>query len=539
MFFYQILIVLTLTALSCQSYAHSPHALQSNSSSSNLTIREALNKAMRQQTLTQRIAKIYLALNNNLYEPKFYQQRDEAIQTFQQQLDELSIYTPTEKIKHAIKQVKEHWAEYQKIADWSINKKGAEKLLNQCDHILNASKHLVDSYEEYAQQLGDLYQNTHLVNIVKLIKETGTQRMLTQRVMLFYLAAKQNIEKESSLKKLQNTSQKYTAIIDKLANAEINSTQIQVEIQEMKNYWKGLNNYIQFFNNDPSYINSMLLLSDELTQKADKISLMYQDLGKKLSISKALNVIAYQNMLTQRIAKAYVAITYKYAISKYKRELVASIDLFEEQISSMKRSAPNPEIKEAIKVVELMWNNYRKMALDWRSMDDIKVGKLLEKSHVIMASCDQVAQAIENYAQTIPQYQSFYEKNGQEVDDKNNVARQMYCIGLQRIYSQRIAVYIMMNALGKDTQLSQERLNDCIAKYKKNYTVLTNSTINTNPINQALHHSHKEWSLIEKSALTPSTESIEATLEHSDHLFHKLDKINSLYEGLMDKLITQ
>lgn len=505
----------------------------------NLTIREALNIAIDQQTLSQRIAKIYFALNNNLYEAKFYQERDQALEAFESQLETLKSYAPTDKVKQALRNIQELWGDYKKVASWSINEKGALKLLSQCDNILRACRYLVSSYEEYAQELGELYKNSELSDIIKLIKETGNQRMLTQRIMIFYLAAKQNIEKEASIKKLTTTSNEYDAVISKIANAEINSPKIQIEIKEMQKYWSGLNNYVQFFDEDPAYVNSMLLLSNELTQKADKIALLYQDLGRKLSISKTLNVISYQNMLTQRIAKSYVAITYKYAIPKHKRELVASIDLFEEQIASLQRSAPTEETKEAIRVVNLMWKNYRKLALDWQAMDDISVGKLLEKSHVIMASCDQVAKTIEDYAQTIPEYKAFYQQNGHEVDAQNNIAQQVYTVGVQRVHSQRIVVYCIMNALNKDTQLSKERLDECIQKYNEGYELLSASSISTPGINQVLHTSQKDWDTIVEKSTENSEEAILKILEHSDNLFSKLDKLNELYEKLMDKLIVQ
>lgn len=277
--------------------------------------------------------------------------------------------------------------------------------------------------------------------------------------------------------------------------------------------------------------------TNTIRETLDKV--MYHKLSKKLSISKMLNVIAYQNMLTQRIAKAYIAITYKYAIPKYKRELMASIDLFEEQINTMERSVPTEEGREAVRVVNLMWKNYRKMALDWQDLDDIKVGKLLEKSHVIMASCDQVAQTIEQYAETIPEYQPFYKKNDKKVNKETNIAQQVRQIGLQRIYSQRIAVYFIMNALGKDSQLSNERLNQCINAYQKGYELLHRSSINTPHIHQALQTSYEDWTIILNASQKVSKENILIILEHSDLLFSKLDKINDLYEKLMDKLIAQ
>jgi len=135
----------------------------------NLTIREALSMAMRQQTLSQRIAKIYFALNNNLYEPKFYQERDQAIEMFDEQLEILKSYAPTDKVKQAIRNVRILWVDYKKVASWSINTKGALQVLEQCDNMLLASNHLVYAYEEYAQELGELYKNSELSDIVKLI----------------------------------------------------------------------------------------------------------------------------------------------------------------------------------------------------------------------------------------------------------------------------------------------------------------------------------------------------------------------------------
>lgn len=535
MYFKYILSILAIS-LAFNSSA-TPTLTASNSN--HLTIREALNKAMEQQILSQRIAKVYLALNNNVYEPQFYQERDEAIQLFQETLEELKYYTPNTAIKEAYNSVQVTWDEYKKIAHWSINKKGAEKLLSQCEGMLSALEHLVNAYEEYAQELGDMYKNSALIDVIQLIRETGKQRMLTQRIMLFYLAAKQDIQQEYCIGKLQTTAETYNHLISKLADAAINSPEIQVEINEIKKYWTTLSNYIKFFNDDDAYINSMLLIANELTQKSNKLAVMYHEIGKKLSISKLLNLISYQNMLTQRIAKAYVAITYKYSIPKYKRELEASIDLFEEQINTLKRSAPTEEIKEAIRVVNVMWKNYRDLALDWKKLDDIKVGKLLEKSHIIMATCDQVAAAIETYAQTIPEYQLFYQKKGKEVSHDNNIAQQVRQAGLQRVYSQRVVVYFIMNALGKDTQLSQERLNQCLNKYQEGHKLLSNSSLNTMHINQVLHGSDKEWTIIADASKNASTDNVLSILEHSDLLFLKLDKVNNLYEGLMNKLITQ
>ena len=118
-----------------------------------ISIRQAINMAIRQQALTQRIAKVYLALNDNPYEPKFYQERDVAIEQFQRQLDDLKWYTPTNSTKQDIQRIRELWKEYKAVADWSINNEGALRLLVLSDKMLESSNDLFQSYLAYSRTL--------------------------------------------------------------------------------------------------------------------------------------------------------------------------------------------------------------------------------------------------------------------------------------------------------------------------------------------------------------------------------------------------
>ena len=287
-------------------------------------------------------------------------------------------------------------------------------------------------------------------------------------------------------------------------------------------------------------ISTMLRIADQLSEGYERISVLYEDLGIKLSVSKSINIAAYQNMLTQRIAKSYVAVAYNQMPGRYKRELLTSVDLFEGQMKSMIRSASTEDIRSAVNVVQIMWKNYKKLVLNWEKMDEISVTKVLEKAHIMMATCDKVAQEIENYAQTIPDYKAFFvQKNGEAVEDKNNIARQTHLAGLQRVYSQRIAIYYLMNALKVDTRLSQERMNTCIANYKKNFEQMISSKINTKAINNGLNNAHKDWDAIEQLCASANKEKINTVLTHSSELFEKLDELNLLYEKHMDHMFMQ
>ncbi|BDS13544.1 type IV pili methyl-accepting chemotaxis transducer N-terminal domain-containing protein [Aureispira anguillae] len=507
-----------------------------------LTIREAINKTVRQQALTQRIAKVYLALNNNLYEPKFYQERDAAIELFQSQLDELKMYTPTDKIKAALKHVRVLWKDYKAVADWSINEEGAIKLLKLCDEMLFASHQLFLSYEEYAREIHKEYFSTdEMLTIIELMKSTGLQRMLTQRVILFHLAVKQDIDAVSSQHKLDHAIENYQKTLSSLENAEINSHPIKKQLVEMKKDWSELFGFLGNFKNNAEQIDQMMHLADGLSQNADQISTLYEDLGVKLSISKSINVSAYQNMLTQRIAKSYVAMTYGYSIAKHKRELLACIDLFEEQMKSMTRSSNATEdLKAAVGVVKTMWKNYRNLVTTWNKMDELTVMKVLEKGHVMMAACDQVAQEIERYAQTIPDYKAFFvNEDGELINKKENIAHQMRLAGMQRAYAQRIAIYFIMNSLSIDMHLSKQRMQNTITDYKANFKMMSSSSINTPEINTELKVSQRKWDKIEQYCHSTQKEDITNVLELCSTLFTQLDRLNTLYEKHMDTLFME
>lgn len=507
-----------------------------------ITIREAINKAARQQTLTQRIAKVYLALNNNLYEPKFYQERDAAIELFQNQLDELKWYTPTDKIKASLKHVQTLWKEYKAVADWSINKEGAVKLLGLCDEILDASNALFISYEEYAQELSQgNFSNTETLNIIKLIQATGTQRMLTQRIMLFYLAAKQNIDAAAAKRKLNKSIEEYESALEQLETTDFNSQDIRKELEIIQQNWKNLNTSLNNLDNNVDQVNKMMSLADNISQKADQISILYEALGVKLTISKAINVASYQNMLTQRIAKSYVAIAYGYAPAKHKREILTSIDLFEEHMLSMiSSSRATEDFKAAVGVVKTMWKNYRTLVTTWDKIDEISVIKVLERGHIMMATCDRVAQEVEVFAKTIPDYKAFFVKeNGEATNSQENIAHQMHLAGLQRVYSQRIAIYFVMNALEIDARLSKQRMKSTIDGYNKNMQAMLSSPVNSTQINDELKKVQDSWNAIEKYCAVPDKEAIPTVLELCTNLFVELDQLNNTYEQQIDKVFMQ
>ena len=526
----KIFIIVIVLCISSLSYA-----------AEKVSLREAINKAARQQTLTQQIAKLYL-VNSILDDERTIKNEQEAtVLLFQEQLKELERYTPTDNIKANIKIVKVYWNDYQNITHWKRNKKQSKQLFKLSDEMLFASQLLLQSYEKYARKLNDTYYNNNMLDFVQMISLVGKQRMLTQRIMLLYLASTQDLDPVNINKKLYHSIEEFEFILDFLEKNNYNTYKIDVQLRSMKHYWEQLSTLLEAFQYPTEdKLKQMLTLTNNLAEIADHISMLYEDLGVKLSLSKSINVASYQNMLTQKIAKSYVAITYNYSSSKHKRDLLTCIDLFEDKMKSMIRSARTEEIKSSVNVVQTMWKNYKNLATNWENMNELSVAKVLESSHVIMATCDQVAQAIEDYAQTIPEYESFFKtKDGTPVNDKDNIAHQIRLAGMQRVFSQRITVYFIMNALNIDAQLSQARMKECLLAYERNVSIMRESSINTPQINKMLDKIARSWESVQTNCQQPSEKEITNMLEQGTTLFKQLDELNMEYEALMDQLLTE
>ena len=172
------------------------------------------------------------------------------------------------------------------------------------------------------------------------------------------------------------------------------------------------------------------------------------------------------------------------------------------------------------------------MATNWTDIDGVTAGKVLEKSFIIMATCDQVAQAVENYALTIPEYKRFASK-------ENNMTTLVKTIGKQRMYTQQIAIYFMFCAVGQDADISRQRLKGTVASYEKGIDLLVKSAISANDatISYELGLAAKDWKSIQGLWETTKKEDIPFLLEVTEKLVNRLDVVSNLLEANMDQLL--
>lgn len=505
----------------------------------NLDIQKALEVAADQQVQSQRIAKVYLALCNNVMEPSFYQERDEAIELFDEQLHQLSLFTPNEEIKDNIQNVRSIWKEYQKIAGWSIKKDAASKLIKQSTLILQASKALYIAYYNYNKSQTNSSDNSDFITIQQYIKQNRNQLILVQRIMLYYLAEKQGIDATASGHSLNDAQKSFSRILGILEKARITSKSIQGKLALIRENWTEINQHLIFVDKDQSYVDNMLSRTKLISKVIKEISKNYLELSVKLNISYSINEASLQTFYVQKIAKSYIASINDNVAYKYKKEVTEYANDFENRMNSMLVTAQNEDIKMSINVVKTMWKNYKNLATSFEEMDDLRATKLIEQSYVVMAACNRVSDEIEKYALGIPAYKTLSVKNDVKIDPSLDITHQIHVSSDLRINSQRLALYFILTSMDIDADLSNKRLNSYLQEFKQQFETLKASRINSPAMTVLLESCNKEWDWMKSACETTKKEDIDMMLEHTDMLSKKLMKLTNLYEHKMNDFFAE
>lgn len=504
-----------------------------------LTINQAIRIAADQKVQCQRVASIYLSLCNDMMEPKFYQERDAAIELFDHQLRQLSHYTPTEDIKHNLQRVRDLWEPYKRIAGWSIKKDAASKLLKQTTGMLQATKSLYKAYVQYQKSSQVTKESSDLITINEYVKQNTNQRVLIQRIVMYYLAERQNIDAVLASKTHKDAQKAFLQLLNILNNAKITSTAIKTNLSNIQQEWASLEQHLNTTVNhqdEAAYMKEFYHSAEYIASILNKISTQYEDLAVKLSLSHSLNNAITQTVLVQKIAKCYVA-SQNEVLSYQQRKLVTDyVTDFEQGIESMLNSAPTDAIVRDLNVVKTMWKNYKRIVTDFENIDEIRIVRAMELGYIVMSTCDRVTASVRDYAEGIPAYQRLYIQDGRELAPSLDITYHIRSANHLRGFSERIALYFMLKNAGIDQDISCKRLQECLISFEQQLDLLNNSTLNTVATQKLIESCQNEWSWIKNACKDTSTGDVLLMVENSTLLGKKLKKLCKLYEYKMNDM---
>ena len=232
------------------------------------SLSDAINKAGAQRMLSQRMGKAWLALVHGIEKTSAQQVLDKSMAVFERQLHELTTFAPNADIKSTYTQLGTSWQDYKaQLAGAAPQKSGATALLQQDAKVLALAHQGTLQFEAL---LGKPQG--------KLINLAGRQRMLSQRMAKFYLAAKLPVDSAAATQEIDKARNEFVAALSTLRHAPEATARIKEELLLADGQWVFFDMALQKLQQSqghPKALSEVFITSENLLSVMDNVTNLY------------------------------------------------------------------------------------------------------------------------------------------------------------------------------------------------------------------------------------------------------------------------
>ena len=235
-------------------------------------LNSAINKAGRQRMLSQRMAKAYLQIGQNIDTQRSTKILESSVALFDQQLVELKNYAPTPETKNTFAKLEKVWLAYKDVLIGTApSREGANKVMELSDSVLQLS-------HDGTLQLVSLSnsQSGPLVGVA------GRQRMLSQRMAKHYQAINWGVAPANGVAELAKARKEFDAGLKALFSAPGTTQVIKGELELARQQWMFFENALGNSGSDKAMqATTVATTSERLLDVMDRVTSLFEKMDAK------------------------------------------------------------------------------------------------------------------------------------------------------------------------------------------------------------------------------------------------------------------
>lgn len=190
-------------------------------------LNDAINKAGRQRMLSQRMAKSYLAMGQDV-EPRFADRTlAGSMALFDRQLVELKAFAPAAEIRSTYTRLDAAWSDYKTaLVGTKPGKEQAEAVITLAGTVLRIANEGTGQLEKVSGK-----------SLGKLVNMAGRQRMLSQRMAAFYFSACWGVQAAAATAEIAKARDEFVGAHQVLKSAPEATPEIRAELELADMQW--------------------------------------------------------------------------------------------------------------------------------------------------------------------------------------------------------------------------------------------------------------------------------------------------------------